>query len=123
MKIYKQNELISEGYEIENNQIKSVDIEIIRHYENIPSLQVDCHNLKMFKIYNNTESLGYLLKFFIEFFDLLEEDGIKLSKIKNIPCRLIFNKDGECVGFGHFMENKFVLTKDFMNILNEEELK
>lgn len=65
--------------------------------------------------YNNTGNLGYILKAFIEMFELSREDGVYLTDIKNIPCRLVFDGD-KCVGFGHFMKDKFVLTEGFAKI-------
>ena len=55
------------------------------------------------------------LKAFIEMFELSREDGVYLTDIKNIPCRLVFDGD-KCVGFGHFMKDKFVLTEEFAKI-------
>lgn len=65
--------------------------------------------------YNNTGNLGYILKAFIEMFELSREDGVYLTDIKNIPCRLVLDGD-RCVGFGHFMKDRFVLTEDFAKI-------
>ena len=70
--------------------------------------------------YNNTRSLGYLIKAFIELFDISNEDGLRLTDIKNIPCRLVFNGKNswgsKCIGFVHFMKDKFVLTKEFAEV-------
>lgn len=61
--------------------------------------------------YNNIGNLGYVLRAFIELFDLSEEDGLCLTEIKRIPCRLIFEGEGgwgsKCIGFGHYMKDKF----------------
>ena len=70
--------------------------------------------------YNNTRSLGYLIMAFIELFDISNEDGLRLTDIENIPCRLVFNGKNswgyKCIGFGHFMQDKFVLTKEFAEV-------
>ena len=77
--------------------------------------------------YHNTPNLGYILKAFIELFDLSEEDGLRIDEIKNIPCRLIFeSKNGRiwgsrCIGFGHLMKDKFVFTDDFAKVNEREE--
>ena len=70
--------------------------------------------------YNNTRSLGYLIKAFIELFDISNEDGLRLTDIKNIPCCLVFNGKNswgsKCMGFGHCMKDKVVLTKEFAEV-------
>lgn len=47
-------------------------------------------------------------------------NGLRLTNIKNIPCRLIFNGKNswgsKCIGFGHFMKDKFVLTEEFAKV-------
>lgn len=77
-------------------------------------------NVWQMSSYNNTRSLGYLIKAFIELFDISNEDGLRLTDIKNIPCRLVFNGKNswgsKCIGFGHFMKDKFVLTKEFAEV-------
>lgn len=49
-----------------------------------------------------------------------DEDGVRLTSLKSIPCRLVFNGESgwgsRCIGFGHFMKDKFVLTADFAKI-------
>ena len=51
-------------------------------------------------------------------FDLSEEDGLRLTEIKSLPCRIILEGgwSSKCVGFGHFMKDKFVLTEEFAKI-------
>lgn len=68
--------------------------------------------------YNNISNLGYIIRAFFEVIGLSEEDGLRLSEIKNVPCRLIFEGGlgSRCVGFGHFMKDKFVLTEEFAKI-------
>lgn len=70
--------------------------------------------------YNSRQNLGYILAAFVELFDIVEEDGLRLDKIRNVPCRLIFEGEGgwgsKCIGFGNFMKDKFVLTADFAKI-------
>lgn len=71
---------------------------------------------------NNLQNLGYILRAFIEFFELSEEDGLRITQIKDIPYRLIFeSKNGctwgsKCIGFGYFMKDKFVFVDDFAKI-------
>lgn len=118
--IKKDKDIIADGNSIENNIIETVNINIIGHFGNCPTFEVFCSNVSAFSGYNNTANLGFLIKAFCSLFDLCEEDGLRLNKVKNIPCRLIFEGDGgwggRCIGFGHFMKNKFVYSKDFAKI-------
>jgi hypothetical protein len=108
------------GHHIENNIIEKVDINTIAHFGNVTCFEILCSNVCAMSGYINTKNLGYIIKTFIEFFDLSEEDGLRLSRIKNIPCRLIFEGEGgwgsRCIGFGHFIKDKFVLTEDFAKV-------
>lgn len=116
--IKTEKEIKKLGYYIENNIIERVDVNIIAHFANTVCFEIRCLNCYPMSCHHNTSNLGNIVKSFIELFDLSEEDGIHLLKIKNIPCRLIFDNPnfGKCVGFGHFMKDKFVLTDDFARI-------
>ena len=116
IKTKKQIEAI--GYNIENNIIEKVDVNTIAHFGNVNCFVIACTNVCPMSAYNNTQNLGYTIKAFIELFDLSEEDGLRLTDIKNIPCRLIFEGGwgSKCIGFGHFMKDKFVLTEEFVKV-------
>ena len=118
--IKTQKQIEEMGYKIENNIIEYVDINTIAHFGNLTCFEIVCSNVCAMSGYNNIGNLGYLVRAFIELFDLSEEDGLRLTRIKKIPCRLIFEGDGslgsKCVGFGHFMKDKFVLTEEFTKI-------
>lgn len=107
------------GFGVENSIIKEIDINIIAHFGNIPCLTIMCENICPYGSYNDIARLGYLLKALVEFFGVEREDGIMLSKLKNIPCRLVFTGNGEshwgerAVGIGHYIKDKFILFKDF----------
>ena len=60
---------------------------------------------------NISSDVGYVMRAFIKLFDLSKEDGVDLSEIKDVPCRLVFYK-GRCVGLGHFMKDRFMFTED-----------
>lgn len=116
-------ELKEMGYGVQNNIIEYVDINTIGHFGNSACLEIMCSNICAMHGYNNTGNIGYLIRSFIELFDLTEEDGLYFSEIKNIPCRLVFNDTNctfgsKCIGFGHFMDDKFVLTDEFAKIDN-----
>ena len=119
--IIKTKEQIKEmGHSIENNMIEYVDVNTIAHFGNVTCFEIVCSNICAMSSYNNLRSLGFIIKAFIELFDLSEEDGLRLYKIKNIPCRLIVEGQGgwgsKCIGFGHFMKDKFVFVDDFAKI-------
>lgn len=120
--IKKKSDIDSIGYDIDNNIITHIDINTIAHFGNLTCFEIGCTNVYPMSCYNNTQNLGYILRAFIEFFELSEEDGIRITEIKNIPCRLIFeSKNGctwgsKCIGIGHFMKDKFVFIEDFAKI-------
>lgn len=121
------NYIKSLGYGVENNIIKEIDINIIARFGNIPCLTIMCENICPYGSYNDIARLGYLLKAFVEFFGVDREDGVMLSKIKNIPCRLVFSGNGEshlgenAVGIGHYMQDKFILFKDLQELVPNEK--
>ena len=118
--IKTEDQIKLNGYAIKNNLIEDIDINIIAHFGNCVSFEISCTNISPLCGYNNTKNLGFLLKAFYEFFEISEEDGLQISQVKNIPCRLIFTGEGtwgdKCIGFGHFMKDKFVFTQDFIQI-------
>ena len=122
-----KEEIEQMGHGIENNIISDIDINIIGHFGNCVSLEIACDGVYPISGYVNTKYIGTMLQAFIELFDLTEEDGVRISDIHNIPCRLIF-KDAlgkspfgqKCIGFGHFMKDKFILTEDFVKINQED---
>ena len=118
--IKTEKEIIADGNSIENNIIVGSDICCIGHFGNVVSLDIWTNNCSLFHDYNNTNNIGWQIKALVELFDLTEEDGFFLSKFKNIPCRIITKGSGgwgsEVIGFGHFMKDKFVYSKDFAKI-------
>lgn len=118
--IKTQSDIIHDNHGIENNIIEEVNVNVIAHFSNCPTFEITCSDVTPFSGYNNIRNLGFLIRAFYQLFDIGEEDGLRINKIKNIPCRLIFEKDGgwggRCIGFGHFMKNKFVYSEDFAKI-------
>ena len=116
---YSLKDIEEKGYGVENNIIKEIDVNIIAHFGNIPCLTIICENIMPYGCYNDISRLGFLLKAIVEFFGVDREDGVMLSKLKNIPCRIVFwgnskSHWGEkAVGIGHYMKDKFILFKDF----------
>lgn len=105
------------GYGIENNIIERVEVNCIGHFGNCVTFEIQCKNVYAMCHYNNTANLGFIIKKFVELMGLTDEDGIRLSNIRNVPCRIVYadphcSYGSRCVGIGHFMENKFVLIDD-----------
>lgn len=122
--IKTQKEILKDGNSIENNIIKGCDITIIGHFGNVVSLDIWCNNCSLFSMRASTANIGWQIKALVELFDLTEEDGFCLSKFKDIPCRIIIEgNDGgwgsKVIGFGHFMEDKFVYKDDFAKITRD----
>ena len=116
-------QLEEEGYSLENNFIKSLDVDIVGHFNNAVCLRISCHDVVPCSFYVNTSNIGYLIKAFVELFGLSKEDGIRMSEISNIPCRLVMEKHSRAVGFGHYMDDKFVLTDEFARLGKNDEQK
>ena len=120
--IIKTKDQIEEmGYGIENNIIESVDVNCIGHFGNCVTFEIQCKNVYAMCHYNNTANLGFIIKKFVELMGLTDEDGIRLSNIRNVPCRIVYadphcSYGSRCVGIGHFMENKFVLIDDLAKV-------
>lgn len=120
--IKKKSDIDAIGYDIANNIITNIDVNTIAHFGNTTCFEIACTDVYPMSCYNNTENLGYILKAFIEFFEIDEEDGLRIRDIKNIPCRLVFeSKNGciwgsKCIGIGHFMKDKFVLIQDLVKV-------
>lgn len=116
--IKTQKQIEEMGYKIENNLIEDVNINTIAHFGDVTCFEIGCSNVYPMSRYNNIGNLGYIVRAFVELFDLSKDDGVRLTEIKDLPCRLVL-KDGwgsRCIGFGHFMKDKFVLTDEFVKL-------
>lgn len=113
-------DVLADGNSVENNFITRTDINVVGHFGNCPCFEIECTNVCPMSAYNNRGNLGFLIAAFVELFDLDEEDGIRFTSFPSIPCRLVFQGDSgwgsKCIGFGHFMKDKFVYTADFAKI-------
>lgn len=126
MKTYKdiaktESEILERGLFVENNILKSVDINVIGHFGNITTIEMWFENCCLFSGVNAGVLLPDILKSIIETLDLSDEDGLRISKIKNVPVRIITSGKhfGKVVGFGHFMKNRFILQDDIIQMAKE----
>lgn len=106
-------DVLAKGYSVENNLV-SLDVQVIGHFDNSVSLVIAANNVIPYSSYNNTENIGFIIKYLVELLGIQKEDGLLISKVKDIPVRLIFDSKepgwgAKCVGIGNFMEDKFVM--------------
>lgn len=116
-----QSQLELEGYYIENNMVTSIDLNVIAHFGNITCLEMFFTNCVLFSDCNIGGLLPDVLKAIVEVLEIENEDGLRISEIKNIPCRIVTTSEGfgKVVGFGHFMKQKFVLADDLIEMARE----
>lgn len=112
-----------DGKYIENNRLKSLDVSITAHFGNSVTCEMHFEDCCLFAAYN----LGYLtldvLRAIIECLDLSEEDGLRISSIKNVPVRIVCDYAcGKVIGFGHFMKDRFILAEDIIEMAKENML-
>ena len=106
-------DVLAKGCSVENNLV-SLDIQVIGHFGNSVSLVIAAKNVIPYSAYNNTENIGIIIKYLVELLGIEKEDGLLISDVKDIPVRLIFDSKepcwgAKCVGIGNFMEDKFVM--------------
>lgn len=115
-------DLAEAGRGFENNIIERFDIDIIAHFGNLTCFEIMCSNCIPYGTYNNTANIGYIIRTAIELFDLSNEEGVRLSKIHDVPCRLVYEGNrtshlGErAIGIGHWMKDKFILFDDLTKV-------
>lgn len=126
MKTYKdivksEEKILDSGLFIENNMIRNVEVSVVGHFGNITTLEVFCENCCMFSQYNIGTLLPDVLKTIVEVLDLSEDNGVRLSEIKDIPIRLVTTQKcfGTVVGFGNFMKDRFLLIEDVIQMAKE----
>ena len=112
-----KSKIEKDGHHIDNEMIRGADISVIGHFGNLVTLNVWTGCCCLIQDRNNTANLGFLIKALVELFEMTDEDGFVFSKMKDIPCRIVSDGWGtKVIGFGHFMKDRFVYTKDFMKI-------
>ena len=106
-------DILAKGCSVENNLV-SLDVQVIGHFGNSVSLVIAAKNVIPYSAYNNTENIGIIIKYLVELLGIEKEDGLFISDVKDVPARLIFDSKepcwgAKCVGIGNFMEDKFVM--------------
>ena len=114
-----EEKIKSDGHRLSNDMIRGAEVTVSSHYYGVVSMKMWVTCCCLIHDYNNTNRLGYIIHAIAELLDLKKEDdsAFDFFKIKDIPVRIIH--DGafsKVLGFGHFMENKFVYTEDLMNL-------
>ena len=110
--------VMSNGNVVENNMIEYIDVNLVGHFNNLPQLQiVTIDGWCIMSGYNNLYNLGFILRAIVNLLEISEEDGLSISKIRNIPIRVILaHENGPCIGFGHFKKDKFVFISDLLKL-------
>ena len=124
MKTYKdmlftEQMIRDSGYKVENNIIEKVDVNIIAHFNNEVFFEIYCKNIVPYSNRANTKGLGAIIKTIVKLFGIEKEDGIRISQIKDIPCRLVFENNNfgcKAIGIGYFMNDRFILFDDLSTI-------
>lgn len=125
MKTYKdiikpKAELENNGYIVENAMLEYMDINIIGHFGNATTFSMVTNCCCIFSNYNMGSILSEVIRCVIEVLNLSEEDGLHLSKLKNIPIQIVSKGVGSKVeGFGCFLGNRFVLVEDVINLAKD----
>lgn len=125
MKTYKdiikpKAELENNGYIVENAMLEYMDINIIGHFGNATTFSMVTNCCCIFSNYNMGSILSEVIRCVIEILNLSEEDGLHLSKLKNIPIQIVSKGVGSKVeGFGCFLGNRFVLVEDVINLAKD----
>lgn len=119
-----QSQLAPMGVKTENSMIQGIDINLIGHFGNVVSVEVKTRHCTLLRDWNATKSIGVVLQCLWDLLDLTEENGKRLSEVRNVPCRVVVdNKTGFCVGLGNFMDDRFLMFDDLFNRANDEVVK
>ena len=110
--------------EITNGFVKGMDIDVIGHFNNMVTLDMPLvfnvgTGVNPFATTNFTRDCGLVIRCMFDLLDIFEEDGQRLSAIKNVPCRVVCNNHA-FAGIGNFMKNKFLLKDDLIAFLKEK---
>lgn len=101
------------NYVVQNALIAEIDLNLIGHFGDIVTLEIRLSDGRVFfNRYNATARIGVVLQCLYDLLELSDEDGRRLSNVRNIPCRILCSPDG-VIGIGHFIDDRFVCEDDF----------
>ena len=113
-----KQQIIQDGHQLENEMIRGVSINVSGHFYGTVSIQMWTGCCCLLHDYNNIRNIGYIIHAIGKLLDLDTDDsGFDFCKIKDVPIRII--SDGafsKVLGFGNFMNDKFVYTEDLRNL-------
>ena len=125
MKAYKdiiktQKELINDGYTIENAMLESIDIDVIKRFGGVTTLNMITNCCVIFGGYNMDVILSEVIKCIVDILNLNKNESISITDIKNVPIRIVSHGLGSKVeGFGDFLSDKFVVVEDVISLALE----
>lgn len=110
--------------EIKNALVEKIDLNVVGHFGNAVTLDIpinidDCLYSNPFSSISSTLSCGILIQALFNVLDLNEDNGISISSLKKIPCRVIVS-DNKTVAIGNFIKNKFIVFEDLLKTFNEK---
>lgn len=103
-----KREIFEDRIKLENTKIRDVRIKFVSKYGDDPCLEIACMYRTIHGVLYTREwkTLGWKLREIVRC--LLEvEDDTLLQDLKETPIRLAIH-DGELIGFGHFIEDKWL---------------
>ena len=125
MKTYKdiiksKTELINDGYTIENAMLESIDIDVIKRFGGITTLNMITNCCVIFGGHNMDVILSEVIKYIVDTLNLNKNESISITDIKNVPIRIVSHGLGsKVVGFGDFLFDRFVLVEDVIALALE----
>ena len=110
--------------EVKNALIEKIDLNVVGHFGNAVVLDItiktdDCLYSNPFFSISSTLNCGILIQALFNTLELNEDNGISISSLKEIPCRVIVS-DNKTVAIGNFMKNKFIVFEDLLKTFNEK---
>ena len=110
--------------ETKNAIIEKIDIDVIGHFGNSTMLDIpirigECLYSNPFSSISSTLSCGVFIQALFNLLEIGDDNGVKISSLKKIPCRVIVS-DGNTVAVGNFMKNKFIIFEDLLKSFNEK---
>lgn len=116
MKFYTYAELCHDVYKddpihVENAILHGIDLVVIGHFGNSIFLSVSIETPSYPYVAFPDISYNNIPRFIRLIFDLLhlsEEDGRKLSSVKDMACRVAFKSDSRIAAIGHFLRDEWM---------------